>query len=240
MKRIIATILILVCTIAAQYQAQAQDIMNGHYKKALIIGAHPDDPESMAGGTMIMLKNQGCEVVSVYFTQGEGGIVGKSEEETAKIRHQEALDACAVLGVRAEFLTQVDGRSEINKERYAEMKALIEREKPDLVITHWPIDSHRDHRNCSILVYDAWRQTGHSFDLYYTEVMSGLQTQNFIPTSYVDITPARELKLKAYLMHVSQCNDGNIQKYHDTMEGLRGLEYHCQWAEAFMKQIWHE
>ena len=237
MKKTIATIL-LFCTCA--FALQAQDIMNGHYKKALFIGAHPDDNESMAGGTMLMLKNQGCEVVSVYFTQGEGGIEGKSEEEAAKIRHQEALDACAVLGVRAVFLTQVDGRTEVNKERYAEMKALIEREKPDLVVTHWPIDSHRDHRNCSVLVYDAWRQTGHSFDLYYTEVMSGMQTQNFVPTSYVDISSVREQKLKAYLSHKSQNLDGNIQKFHDTMEGLRGLEYQCKWAEAFTRQIWHQ
>ena len=46
-------------------------------KKALIIGAHPDDPETGCGGTMIVLKEAGYEVVSVYMTKGEGGIVGK-------------------------------------------------------------------------------------------------------------------------------------------------------------------
>lgn len=131
---------------------------------------------------MILLREAGCDVVSVYLTRGERGIEGKSLDETATIRTEEALKACALMDVRPVFLTQVDGESEINKARYAEMKALIEREKPDLVITHWPIDSHRDHRNCSVLVYDAWRQTGHSFDLFYGEVMTGLQTQNFTPT----------------------------------------------------------
>ena len=37
-----------------------------HTKKALIIGAHPDDPETGCGGTMIVLKEAGYEVVSVY------------------------------------------------------------------------------------------------------------------------------------------------------------------------------
>ncbi|MBQ8443067.1 MAG: PIG-L family deacetylase [Bacteroides sp.] len=44
-----------------------------HTKKALIIGVHPDDPETGCGGTMILLKQAGYEVVSVYMTKGEGG-----------------------------------------------------------------------------------------------------------------------------------------------------------------------
>ena len=237
--------LIIACCFVAAFAlicptaATAQDIMAGHYKKALIVGAHPDDPESMCGGTMLMLKEQGCEVVCVYFTNGEGGIPGKSEEEAAAIRHQEALNSCELMGIRPVFLTQIDGRSEINKDRYAEMKALMDAEKPDLVITHWPIDCHRDHRNCSLLVFDAWRLGGYKFDLYYTEVMSGLQSLNFTPTSYVDITPVRDLKIKAYLCHVSQNLEGNVPKFHDTMEGLRGREFQCQWAEAFQKVIWN-
>ncbi len=234
MKRIF---LVFALMAAVVFSADAQDIMGGHYKKALVIGAHPDDPESMCGGTMLKLKEQGCEVVCVYFTQGEGGIPGKSEEEAREIRHGEALNSCAVMGIRPIFMTQIDGRSEINKARYDEMKAVIEAEKPDLVITHWPIDSHRDHRNCAILVYDSWRRTGYSFDLFYVEVMTGNQTQNFNPDSYVDITSVREKKLEAYLCHKSQNLEKNIAGYHDPMERMRGMEFHCQWAEAFIRQI---
>ena len=129
------------------------------YKKVLVVGAHPDDPETMCGGTMIKLRQMGVEVVSVYLTGGEAGIPGKSHEESRAIRTAEAKKACEAMGVRSIFLTQIDGNAEINKARYAELEALIEAEKPDLVITHWPIDSHRDHRVCSILVYDAWRST---------------------------------------------------------------------------------
>ena len=136
------------------------------YNKVLVVGAHPDDPETMCGGTMIKLRQMGVEVVSVYLTGGEAGIPGKSHEESRAIRTAEAKKACEAMGVRSIFLTQIDGNAEINKARYAELEALIEAEKPDLVITHWPIDSHRDHRVCSILVYDAWRQSRYSFDLY--------------------------------------------------------------------------
>ena len=208
------------------------------YKKVLVIGAHPDDPESMCAGTMLKLKDMGAEVVAVYLTSGEAGIVGKTHQEARTIRQAEALKACELMGVRAVFLTQIDGNAEVNKQRYAEMKALIEAEQPDMVITHWPIDSHRDHRVCSILVYDAWRMTGRGFDLYYSEVMTGMQTQNFTPTLWVDITEYRDKKLQAYLCHESQELEGAVKEYHDTMERMRGMECQAKYAEAFVQQLW--
>lgn len=235
MKRILAILLMALAFTALS----AQEPVLGKYKKALIIGAHPDDPESMCAGTMLLLKEQGCEVVCVYFTRGEGGIPGKTEEETAAIRTEEALKACEVMGVRPVFLTQVDGRSEINKARYDEMRELIAKEKPDLVITHWPIDAHRDHRNCSMLVYDAWRLLGHTFDLYYGEVMTGMQTQMFSPTIYVNIDKTVMKKREAYCCHVSQGTAANVVKWHEVIDRMRGREFQCVHAEAFVKQRWN-
>ena len=232
MRRLAA---LLLFTFTATLSLWGQDIMKAGYKKVLAIGAHPDDLEFMCSGTMMSLKAQGCEVVAVYFTQGEAGMRGRTHEEAKAIRHRECLDACRIMGVRAVFLTQIDGNSEINRERYAEMKALMDTEKPDMVITHWPIDRHRDHRNCSILVQDAWRQCGKSFDLYYAEVDTGMNTSNFIPTAYVDITPYIELKEKAISAHKGQVYEGWRERG-NTMETMRGYEYHCKYAEAFVKQ----
>ena len=226
---------IIICLILIPTSLIAQDTWLNGYKKVLVIGAHPDDPETMCGGTMLKLKAIGTEVVSVYLTSGEAGIKGKSHEEARTIRQAEALQACKAMNVRAIFLTQIDGNTEANKERYAEMKALIEREKPDMVITHWPIDSHRDHRVCAILVYDAWRQSGYSFDLYYGEVMTGIQTQNFTPTLLVDITDYKAQKEKAYMCHESQ-GMADIKPYHDAIERMRGLSHQTPYAEAFIKQ----
>ena len=228
---------IIICLILIPTSLIAQDTWLNGYKKVLVIGAHPDDPETMCGGTMLKLKAMGTEVVSVYLTSGEAGIKGKSHDEARTIRQAEALQACKTMGIKAIFLSQTDGNTEVNKERYAEMKALIEQEKPDMVITHWPIDSHRDHRVCAILVYDAWRQSGYSFDLYYGEVMTGIQTQNFTPTLWVNITDYKAQKEKAYMCHESQ-GMADIKPYHDTMERMRGLECQTQYGEAFIKQNW--
>lgn len=228
---------IIICLFLIPHSSIATERWLEGYKKVLVIGAHPDDPETMCGGTMLKLKEMGCEVVSVYLTSGEAGIRGKSHEEARKIRQVEARNACEAMGVRSVFMTQIDGNAEVNKERYAEMKALIEKEKPDMVITHWPIDSHRDHRVCAVLVYDAWRQSGYSFDLYYGEVMTGLQTQNFTPTLWVNITDTHDKKVEAYMCHESQGMD-EVKEYHDAMERMRGMECQNKYGEAFVKQIW--
>lgn len=203
-------------------------------KKALIIGAHPDDPELCCGGTMIRLKQAGWDVVSVYMTKGEAGIKGKTHEEAVEIRTKEATNACNILGVRPIFMTQIDGNSEVNKERYTEMMNLIAAEKPDIVFTHWPLDSHADHRVCAILVYNAWHRLDYSFELYYAEGMNGTQTAYFHPTDYVDISTVANQKRKACNCHTSQDMEPLYQKWHDPIEKFRGIEFRCDRAEAFI------
>lgn len=203
-------------------------------KKALIIGAHPDDPELCCGGTMIRLKQAGWDVASVYMTKGEAGIKGKTHEEAVEIRTKEATNACNILGVRPIFMTQIDGNSEVNKERYTEMMNLIAAEKPDIVFTHWPLDSHADHRVCAILVYNAWRRLDYSFELYYAEGMNGTQTAYFHPTDYVDISTIANQKRKACNCHTSQDMEPLYQKWHDPIEKFRGIEFRCDRAEAFI------
>lgn len=203
-------------------------------KKALIIGAHPDDPEGNAGGAMILLRRAGWDVVSVYMTRGEAEIKGKTYYEAALIRTQEAIEACKVLDVRPVFMSQVDGSSEVNKDRYAEMQELIAKENPDIVFTHWPIDSHPDHRVCSILVYNAWRRLDYSFELYYFETMNGTQTQYFHPTDYVNISEVSDQKRSAYFCHASQNTHVSYKGWHNKIEQYRGLEFRCPRAEAFI------
>ncbi len=231
MKRILS---LTVSTLLVVGMAFAQvNPVNAGYKKALFIGAHPDDNESCAGGTMILMQQHGCEVVSVYLTSGEAGIPGKSHDEAAAIRRKELAEACRVMGVRPLLMTQIDGATEINADRYREMLQVIEKEKPDVVFTHWPIDSHRDHRICSVLVFDAWRQSGKVFDLFYYEAETGMQSKNFTPEVYVNIDPIVETKHEALMKHASQ-NPEDILEWHSPMEIFRGRESECSRAEAFM------
>jgi len=202
--------------------------------KVVVAGAHPDDPESSAGGTMARYADLGHEVVALYLTRGEAGIPGKSHAEAARIRTAEAEKACAILKARAVFAGQIDGASEVTNATYRQFGKLLAAEKPDLVFAPWPIDSHRDHRATSLLVYDAWLNMNREFELYYTEVMSGIQTQTFRPTRMVDISATEARKRAACYAHVSQ-NPDEFYSVHELMNKFRGSELGVKYAEAFVR-----
>lgn len=204
--------------------------------KVVVAGAHPDDPETGCGGTIARYSDLGHEVVVLYLTRGERGIKGKSCDEAGKIRTAEAQKACQILKARPVFAGQVNGMVEVTYARYDEFRKVLEAEKPDLVYTQWPIDTHEDHRAMSLLVYDAWLRGGKKFALYYYEVMTGEQTSHFWPTHYVDITATEARKRQACYAHSSQDPDG-FYPLHDEMNRFRGHECGCRLAEAFVRHV---
>ena len=202
--------------------------------KVVVAGAHPDDPESGCGGVIALYTGLGHQVSIIYLTRGEAGIRGKSAQQAAAIRTAEAQKACAILKAKPVFAGQIDGDTEISPARYQDFARILEAEQPDLVFTHWPIDTHRDHRAASLLVYDAWLAAHKKFDLYYFEVEQGAQTQLFHPTHYVDITSTAERKRAACFAHLSQ----QVEQWypmHDKMNQFRGMESGYQLAEAFVR-----
>ena len=104
-------------------------------------------------------------------------------------------------------------------------------------ITHWPIDGHRDHAACGILVLDSWKCLGRSFDLYCFEVMTCTQTQLFNPTDWVDITTTRARKHEACYCHVSQKLQSVMEGWHLPMEQFRCIEFRCKAAGAFCRHV---
>lgn len=200
--------------------------------KVVVFGGHPDDPETMAGGTIARFVALGHEVACLYLTRGEAGIEGLPHAEAARIRTAEAEKACVALGARPRFAGQVDGATEVTAARYGETRAILEDEKPDLLIAHWPVDTHRDHRAASLLAYDAWLALGRRFDLYYGEVLTGDQTQQFAPTHRVDVTATLGKKRAACFAHASQ-GPADMWSHHEQMQRFRGREAGCEAAEAF-------
>ena len=202
--------------------------------RIVVVGGHPDDPESGCGGAIALYTNLGHEVTILYLTRGEAGIEGKSHEEAAAIRTAESEKACAILKARPMFAGQIDGDTEVNRARYDSFHKILESARPDIVLTHWPIDTHRDHRVASLMAYDAWLEGGRKFALYYYEVMRGEQTQVFEPTHYVDITQTESRKRAACLAHASQHPETDFYPQHDMMNRFRGMEIGVKYAEGFV------
>ena len=205
--------------------------------KIIVTGGHPDDPETGCGGLIALLTRGGHEVKIAYLTRGEAGIPGTNHSDAAAIRTREAQSACHVLGGKSAFLGQIDGATFVNREEYEKMFQFLKAEAPDVILTHWPIDTHRDHRACSALTYAAWMRLEKKAELYFYEVLSGHQTQNFIPTDYVDISEVRATKHKACFLHASQKIEENYANDHGQMEEFRGLEGNVSYAEAFVRHM---
>jgi LmbE family N-acetylglucosaminyl deacetylase len=212
-------------------------------KKIVVVGGHPDDPESGMGGTIAQLVKTGHEVTLMYFTNGDEGIAGKTHEEAASIRKKEAIEACKILQTKPLFVNQVDGESIITNQEMSRFQKLLWTEKPHVVFTHWPIDSHKDHQLASVLTIQAWNEAPQPFTLYFYEVCTGVQSFVFHPTDYVDISDTQALKYKALACHSSQNLIGKDGKYtpemydcgHPSMEDFRGQEFGVRAAEAFIR-----
>lgn len=202
--------------------------------KIVCVGGHPDDPESGCGGTLAKFASLDHDVTIIYLTRGEAGIEGKSHEEAADIRSKEAIAACKILNTRPVFAGQIDGDTVVNNEWVKKMQQLIAAEKPDIVFTHWPIDSHKDHQSASLLTIQTWIRSADKFELYFFEVCAGEQTMTFHATDYVDITDVQEQKRKAVFCHASQDPDSIYSCGHASMEDFRGRELGVKAAEGFV------
>jgi LmbE family N-acetylglucosaminyl deacetylase len=198
------------------------------------VGAHPDDPESGCGGTLATYVAQGHRVTIVYLTRGERGIPGKSDAEAAAIRTAEAEAACRILGAKPVFAEQIDGSTEVTRERVGRMAALLDAAAPDVVFTHWPIDTHMDHEVASLLTIRAYLAASRRFPIYFFEVDAGAQTMGFAPAHYVDITKVRDKKKSALFAHKSQNGERIYSEHHEVMENWRGREARVTAAEAFV------
>ncbi len=201
--------------------------------KVICVGAHPDDPESGCGGTLARYAALGHAVTIVYLTRGERGIEGKSLDEAARIRTAECEAACRIIGAKPVFFGQIDGATEVTRAHVDGMQRLLAAQPPDVLFTHWPVDTHMDHQVASMLTIRAWMGL-RTPRLYFYEVNSGSQTEGFLPNTYVDVSSVLERKKAALFAHVSQDGQGIWREHHEVMAQWRGREVGVTAAEAFV------
>ena len=103
--------------------------------------------------------------------------------------------------------------------------------KPDIVVTHWPLDTHENHHAVSSLVWQAYKRKG-GWNLYFFEVMTDHQTIAFKPELYLDIQAVRDIKQRSLEEHRSQ-KPAEIWAFHERMHRRRGAECGVEFAEAY-------
>lgn len=121
----------------------------------MVLCAHPDDADLGAGGTIARLTAAGHEVRIVSVTNGDAGHQEMSGPPLAERRRNEAHAAGQILGADYRTLENHDARLTASIEVREHLIGLIRDFRPDLVLTHRPVDYHPDHRATATLVRDA-------------------------------------------------------------------------------------
>lgn len=201
--------------------------MPNPFEKAMVIVAHPDDPEFFCGGTIAHWAREGVEITYLICTRGDKGSddPAMTAERLTEIRQAEQMAAAHTLGVRnVVFFDYHDGELEPSLKLRGEIVREIRRYRPQVVITPDPTTrfsrgvypNHADHRIVGDVAIDAIFPAA-GLRLYYPEQLAeGLEphrvdevylTVTNEPDTWVDTTAVLDLRIAALCCHASQIKD---------------------------------
>lgn len=177
----------------------------------LAIGAHPDDVEMSAGGSIAKLVLEGKSVVIVDCTKGE-----QSTRGTVPERMTEACEAAEILGVlKREVLDLPDGSVGSSPEHVLRIVEVFRRYRPRIVLMPPAFERHPDHEAVHRLCRTAYFQSGLTKVVTHDE---GAQQEPFRPSAmycyiqayhqeadfFVDVSETHERKLASIRAFRSQ------------------------------------
>lgn len=199
---------------------------NNNPLNILCLGAHCDDVEIGAGGTLLKIIDE-YEINSVKW------VVFTSNDTRKKEAHRSA-------DLFLEKVTEKDVIIYSYKDGFlpfiaAEIKQTFENLKteffPDLIFTHYRNDRHQDHRLVSDLTWNTWRN--HQILEYEIPKYDG---DLGIPNFYVSIDEKYIRQKNQILMEAfkSQANKHWFdEETFNSLARIRGMESANKYAEAF-------
>ena len=187
----------------------------------LVFGAHPDDAELGAGGTIAKEVSLGKKVGIIDLTRGELGTRG-----TAEIRDKEAQASSEILGLTLrENMEFADGFFTNDRKHQLALIRKIRTYRPDIVLCNAVNDRHIDHARASELVSNAcflsglmkidtmaegddqWQEAWRPKQVYHY-----IQWKNLEPDFVVDISGFIEKKMESIAAYASQFYDPNSEE----------------------------
>lgn len=192
--------------------------------KILAIGAHPDDIEIGCGGTLLrLMEEEDAEIHCLVMSAGE-------KNGDPVVRLQEINEVKKATGFNYILQNFPDSNIFISIKLISTIEEAINILKPDMILTHHPLDYHHDHRAISEATVEAGRNEPNI--LYYESVL----TRNFQPLIISDISEYITSKLTMIQRYSSQIDANHLNT--DTVRSLAktrasqsriGMRY----AEAF-------
>ena len=185
-------------------------------ERVLTIGAHPDDAEFGAGGTLARWAGEGCRISMLIVTDGSKGSwdPAVTANDLAKVRAAEQVAAAETLGATGDLihLDYIDGELEYSMELRQRICEWIRRVRPNVVLSHDPWKRymlHPDHRVTGMGAIDG--VVAARDHLFYPELGLEKHRPEAIllwgadePDYWEDIEPTFDVKIAALLCHSSQ------------------------------------
>lgn len=163
---------------------------------ALVLGAHPDDGEVGAGGTLARLSTAGVRVL-IAAVSAPGDIATRAAEARAGA---EALKARALV-LFAERPCRIEDLRP--HELVARIDELVREYRPSVLFTHARDETHWDHFVLSRAVASSLR-LGPMDVLLFNNTVHRNPCQNWQPRLWVDVSSTIETKIAAIAAHQSQ------------------------------------
>jgi two-component system response regulator HydG len=158
----------------------------------LAVGAHPDDIEIGAAGTLLAHRAAGHEIAVLTMSRGARG--GADDA-----RSGESREAARLLGASLYLEDMEDTRISESDPTIGAISAVIAAVKPTMLYTHSIHDVHQDHRNTHRAAMVAARGIG---SVYCFQSPSA--TVDFRPARFIDIEEQITGKLAAINAFASQ------------------------------------
>lgn len=226
-------------------------------KTVLAVGAHADDIDYFASGTVAQFAEQGAAVHYLVLTDGSKGTddATVASQELAETRRNEQQSALESLGGQSvEFLNYVDGELEVTLPLKRDIVAVIRRIKPDIVITIDPsflysaehgLINHPDHRAAGQATIDAVFPLACNYKTFPEQLQDGTEPHktktllliNFDNCNhFTDVSDVFDKKVTAVCCHHSQYDDHpeTANNLHVMAEKV-GQSCGCELAESFIR-----
>jgi 4-oxalomesaconate hydratase len=206
-------------------------------KKILVVGAHSADFVWRAAGTIAVMTAQGSEALVIALSYGERGESGElwkepnqTLENVKRIRHEEASAAAQAVGAAFQAFDLGDYPLTITDAAMAQLINVFRDWQPEIVLTHTPVDPFNpDHPVAYQAVHKArllasGAGVASAFkrivppEMYLFEPHQP-ELCEFMPNTFVDITPVMEKKLQAMNAMKAQ---GYLQSYYTELASRRG------------------
>lgn len=185
----------------------------------LAIGAHPDDVEISASGTIMKHVEMGRRVAVVDLTEGELGSRGSIQS-----RYEEAAQASKLMGLEERVnLQMADGFFDLSKVNKIKLIEQIRRFQPEIVLANAIQDRHPDHGRAGQLVSEAcflsglrkietsWQ--GEAQEKWRPKaVYHYIQDRHIEPDFIVDISEYAERKIEVLKAFKTQFYDPNSKE----------------------------